>query len=80
MYNVSLSQACGDFLAGDAVRSRSRYSALSETAIFGRACRHEFPKKFINMKHGERFKIHAFSFFLRLSFFFFGYLTVFLLL
>ena len=37
--------------------------ALSETAIFGRACLHEFPKKFINMKHGERFKIRAFLFF-----------------
>lgn len=47
-------KVCGDFLAGDALRSRSRYSALSETAIFGRACRHEFPKKFVNMKHGER--------------------------
>ena len=47
-------------MAGDAIRSRSRYSALSETAIFGRACLHEFPKKFINMKHGERFKIRAF--------------------
>lgn len=47
-------EACGEFLAGSAIRSRSRYTALSETAIFGRACRHEFPKRFINMKHGER--------------------------
>lgn len=48
-------KACADFLAGSAIRSKSRYSALSETAIFGRACRHEFPKRFINMKHGERY-------------------------
>ncbi|XP_068690614.1 uncharacterized protein [Montipora foliosa] len=47
-------EECSDFMAGNAVRSRSRYSALCETAIFGRACRHEFPKRFINMKQGER--------------------------
>lgn len=46
--------ACADFLAGSTLRSKSRYAALSETAIFGRACRHEFPKRFLNMKHGER--------------------------
>ncbi len=32
----------------------SRYKALDETALFGCACRHEFPHKFINLKHGER--------------------------
>ncbi|XP_068699724.1 uncharacterized protein [Montipora foliosa] len=41
-------------MVGNAVCSRSRYSALCETAIFGRACRHEFPKRFINVKQGER--------------------------
>lgn len=48
--------ACADFLAGSTLRSKSRYAALSETAIFGRACRHEFPKRILNMKHGERLK------------------------
>ncbi len=30
------------------------YFKLDETAIFGCACRHEFPLFFINLKHGER--------------------------
>ena len=37
------------------MRSRHRYKALSETAVFGRGCRHEFPKKFLSLKHGERY-------------------------
>ncbi|XP_046864151.1 uncharacterized protein LOC124458102 isoform X3 [Xenia sp. Carnegie-2017] len=45
---------CHGFCAGNAVRSMNRYRALDETAIFGRGCRHEFPKKFLNLKHGER--------------------------
>ena len=44
-----------NFLAGDALRSSKRYQALDETALFGCACRHEFPKLFINLKHGERY-------------------------
>ncbi|XP_046841697.1 uncharacterized protein LOC124435787 [Xenia sp. Carnegie-2017] len=44
---------CHGFCAGNAVRSMNRYRALDETAIFGRGCRHEFPKKFLNLKHGE---------------------------
>ena len=46
---------CSDFLAGDALRSSQRYKALDETAIFGTACRHEFPHRFVNLKHGERY-------------------------
>ena len=45
---------CSHFLAGDALRSSSRYHALDETAVFGCACRHEFPWLFVNLKHGER--------------------------
>lgn len=48
-------QECSDFLAGDALRSSNRYKALDETALFGCACRHEFPLMFINLKHGERY-------------------------
>ena len=47
-------QGCNSFLAGHPIRSRSRFHALDETAVFGRACRHGFPKKFLNLKHGER--------------------------
>ena len=41
-------------MAGDVLRSSQRYHALDETAVFGSACRHEFPHMFINLKHGER--------------------------
>ena len=46
---------CNNFLAGDVMRSCTWYKALDETAVFGCACRHEFPIMFINLKHGERF-------------------------
>ena len=46
---------CSNFLAGDMIRSANRYKALDETAVFGFCCRHEFPGRFINLKHGERF-------------------------
>ncbi|XP_064391176.1 uncharacterized protein LOC135338993 isoform X3 [Halichondria panicea] len=49
-----LHRTCNDFLAGSALRSANRYCALDETAVFGSACRHEFPLMFINLKHGER--------------------------
>ena len=52
-------QACNDFLAGSMIRSASRYKALDETAVFGYCCRHEFPGKFINLKHGERLQINS---------------------
>ena len=41
-------------VAGDVLRSSTRYKALDETAVFGCACRHEFPLMFIVLKHGER--------------------------
>ena len=59
--NVSLidfivySQDCNNFLAGNMLRSNSRFRALDETALFGSACRHEFPAIFFNLKHGERY-------------------------
>ena len=39
-----------DFLAGDVLRSSTRYNALDETAVLGCACRHEFPLMFIDLK------------------------------
>ena len=46
---------CHQFLAGDALKSRSRDAALDETAVLGTVCRHNFPQRFISMKHGERY-------------------------
>ena len=37
------------------LRSSTRFRALDETAVFGSACRHEFPALFLNLKHGERY-------------------------
>ena len=48
-------QDCNEFLAGHALRSRGRFAALSETAVMGVVCRHEYPLFFINLFHGERY-------------------------
>lgn len=48
-------QTCNNFLAGDSLRSSRRFHALDETALFGCACKHEFPCLFLNLKHGERY-------------------------
>ena len=48
-------QDCNNFLAGNMLRSSTRYRALEETAVFGSACRHEFPALFLNLKHGEKY-------------------------
>ena len=38
-----------------------RYRALDETGLFGYGCRHEFPGRFINLKHGERWVLAKFK-------------------
>ena len=43
------------------LRSAGRYKALDETAVFGFSCRHEFPKKFISLKHGERYDFKSYQ-------------------
>ena len=48
-------QECSSFLAGDALRSRTRFKALDETGVMGTICRHETPIRFFNLHHGERF-------------------------
>ena len=48
-------QDYNDFLAGNMLRSATRFRALDETALFGSACRHEFPAVFLNLKHGEKY-------------------------
>ena len=55
---MSNSQDCSEFVAGNALRSASCYKALDETAVFGYACRHEFPERFLNLKYSERHVIH----------------------
>lgn len=50
MYNHVFMQTCSSFLAGDSLRSSTRYHALDETALFGCACRQEFPRLFVNLK------------------------------
>ncbi|XP_052096717.1 uncharacterized protein LOC127731911 [Mytilus californianus] len=45
---------CNDFQAGNKLRSKNKNKKLSETAVFGSTCRHEFPKYFFSLKHGER--------------------------
>ena len=55
VYAFFCDKSCSDFMAGDALRSSQRYYALDETALFGSACRHEFPHMFLNLKHGERY-------------------------
>ena len=47
-------QECSSFLAGDALRSRTRFKALYETGVMGTICRHETPISFFNLHHGER--------------------------
>ena len=52
VFYLSFSE-CNDFKAGTMLRSNSRYHKLDETALFGCACRHEFPLLFLDLKHGE---------------------------
>jgi len=46
---------CSNFVAGDNIRTEKKSAKLDETAIFGAACRHGFPKLFCNLKHCERY-------------------------
>lgn len=45
---------CSEFQAGSNVRSKNKNKKLSETAVFGSTCRHEYPKYFFSLRHGER--------------------------
>ncbi|KAK3716896.1 hypothetical protein QZH41_017010 [Actinostola sp. cb2023] len=48
---------CSQFHAGEvlpALRSKGKNKLLDEKGIFGRVCRHDFPKGFLSIKHGER--------------------------
>jgi hypothetical protein len=50
-------QNCSKFHAGEvlaALRSKGKNKLFDEKGVFGRVCRHDFPKGFHNIKHGER--------------------------
>ena len=51
-------ESCSQFCAGDTLRSRTRYIALDETAIFGGMCRHDIPLCMLSLKHGERYNFN----------------------
>ncbi len=54
LMHVYVFQECSTFVAGDALRSANKFKALDETALFGYSCCHDFPWRFISLKHGER--------------------------
>eukprot|EP00795_Rhopilema_esculentum_P005200 gene5200-336_t len=48
---------CNQYKAGEietSLRSKGKNKRYDEKAVFGRICRHGFPKGFISLKHGER--------------------------
>ena len=45
---------CNQFLAGHALRSKTRFKSLDETALVAVACRHEHPNHVFSLRHGER--------------------------
>lgn len=47
-------QNCSQFQAADVIRSKSRTANLAVTGVFGSACKHEIPHKFLNIRKGER--------------------------
>ncbi len=51
----TMQSSCSDFKAGDILRCRSRFHGLDETGVLGVICRHDFPLKMVNLKHGERY-------------------------
>jgi hypothetical protein len=49
---------CNEFKAGEVdsmLRSKGRNKLFDEKGVFGRVCRHEYPKGFVSIKHGERY-------------------------
>ena len=55
---------CNKFKSGEVnnmLRSKGRNKLLDEKEVFGQVCRHEYPKGFISIKHGERLDIICLS-------------------
>eukprot|EP00794_Sanderia_malayensis_P012443 gene12443-13729_t len=52
-----LENPCNQYKAGEietSLRSKGKNDRYDEKAVFGRICRHGFPKGFSSLKHGER--------------------------
>ena len=50
-------QDCNRFHAGEvlpALRSKGKNKLFDEKGVFGRVCRHDFPKSLLSIKHGQR--------------------------
>ena len=48
---------CNRFHAGEVLptlRSKGKNQLFDEKGVFGRVCRHDFPKSLLSVKHGER--------------------------
>ncbi|XP_028404241.1 uncharacterized protein LOC114537187 isoform X4 [Dendronephthya gigantea] len=48
---------CNEFKSGEVsnmLRSKGRNKLFDEKGVFGRVCRHEYPRGFMSIKHGER--------------------------
>ena len=51
---------CNRFHAGEvlpALRSKGKNCLFDEKGVFGRVCRHDFPKSLLSIKHGERWDV-----------------------
>ncbi|KAK3731623.1 hypothetical protein QZH41_015887, partial [Actinostola sp. cb2023] len=60
-YNTSegaeIEKDCSRFHAGEvlsSLRSKGKNRIFEEKGVFGRVCRHDYPKGFLNLKYGER--------------------------
>lgn len=62
---ADMEQNCSKFHAGEvlsALRSKGKNKLFYEKGVFGRVCRHDFPKGFLNIKHGERISYSVYEF------------------
>ncbi|XP_028519375.1 uncharacterized protein LOC110253726 isoform X2 [Exaiptasia diaphana] len=54
---IKIEENCNRFHAGEvlsSLRSKGKNQLFDEKGVFGRVCRHDFPKGFVNLKYGER--------------------------
>ena len=54
----SILKECSRFHAGEvlpALRSKGKNKLFDKKEVFGRVCRHDFPKSLLSIKHGERY-------------------------
>lgn len=66
---LSFNQDCNRFHAGEvlpALRSKGKNNLFDEKGVFGRVCRHDFPKSLLSIKYGERLDF-KFEFYVHLN-------------